>query len=136
MTKQDRPWICESCNRKNDATDLVCAYGCESKRPERLNVQKPKPITMSQHKMEQLKEYEPLKRKFIIDNPICKANLEGCTKKTTEPHHCSMSDLDFLNVETWLATCRHCHNYIEREMSAEDRRTQGFLIDVREKKTV
>jgi len=90
---------------------------------------------VSDKRAEELKQYTPLRAKFIDEHPNCEARLGGCTGKTETIHHKSMSALDFLNVETWLGCCLICHIAIEA-IPAEKRREMLFLVDVKERKTI
>jgi hypothetical protein len=97
---------------------------------ERLAKRKPqKPIPKTSDKRkEKLKEYTPLRKQYLLDHPNCEIKLIGCEGKAVEIHHCSMSDKDFLNTSTWKGGCRHCHDLVERALSAIDRREKGLLI--------
>jgi len=61
------------------------------------------------------KEYEKVKKQYKKDHPRCEANLEGCTKKTTDIHHqAGKSNAALLvNTDYFLGCCRNCHTWIE-----------------------
>lgn len=106
-----------------------------------VNLKKKKPLKrtavrkVSDKRKEELKEYKPMRLKYISDHPNCEMRLPGCTGKTETIHHKSISALDFLNVETWLGGCLHCHITLE-QLPATERRELAFLVDVKERKTI
>lgn len=61
------------------------------------------------------KEYEKVKKEYKKEHPKCEANLEGCTKETTDIHHqAGKSNAALLiNPDYFLAVCRSCHSWIE-----------------------
>lgn len=83
---------------------------------------------VSVKRKEKLKEYTPLRKQYLLDHPECEIKLIGCTVKATQIHHCSTSDLDFLNTKTWKACDDWCHNQVERVLSAKERREKGLLV--------
>lgn len=113
----------------------------QTKRKEVRDLKKQKekryvPISkMSQKRAGELAEYIPLKEEWIKANPYCLVKFEGCTKMTTEPHHRSTSADDFLVVETWLPTCRSCHDKLEA-LPAEVRREKLWLIEPTNKQKI
>lgn len=113
-------------------TDFCATHNFERRKAERLANQPKKPIyripKTSSKRKEKLKEYTPLKKQYLLDHPECEIKLIGCQAKSIEIHHCSISDKDFLNVNTWKAVCRFCHNKIEFFESAISRREKGLLI--------
>lgn len=140
-----------------DKLPHTCSYGdCQSPREGRtefcarhghamrklardLQIQKEKrvvPISkMSQKRAGEMAEYIATKEWWIPANPLCLLKMEGCTVHTTEPHHRSMSADDFLVVETWLPTCRSCHEKLEA-LPAEVRRNKLYLIEPTKKQTI
>lgn len=89
---------------------------------------------VSEKKADKLKPYAVLRRNYLKENPVCEMFLPGCDGDSSEIHHCSMSELDFLEMSTWKAACAPCHRFVETMMSAEERRIRGFLIDPINKK--
>lgn len=90
---------------------------------------------VSSKRKETLKSYTPLRKQFLEENPVCQAKiLSVCEGPSESIHHCSTSELDFLEVSTWKAVCLPCHRYIETMMSAEERRKKGLLVDPVNKK--
>lgn len=82
----------------------------------------------SEKRASQDKEYSKLKRLFLIANPKCKIKQEGCKGKATDIHH-TKSGADrlqyFLEMDTWLGTCRSCHLWVHNFPQAA--KTLGFL---------
>lgn len=120
---------------ENDRVELCasCAASQRKASKQALKQSQKKPLThirkVSDKKADKLKEYTKLRDVYLKANSACQANLLGiCENTSREIHHCSTSDLDFLNGYTWLAVCRPCHNHIERVLSAAERREKGFLI--------
>lgn len=76
--------------------------------------QKPKPIAKrSKKRAAQEREYSKRVKKWKLENPICKANLSGCTGKTVDCHHMAGKIGNLLTDESnWLPVCRNCHNWI------------------------
>jgi len=101
------------------------AYPKPVKQPKKEK--KPIPKTSAKRK-EKLKAYTPLRKQYLLDHPNCEIKLIGCTGKATQIHHCSTSDLDFLNTKTWKAADDWCHGQVERVLSADVRRAKGLLI--------
>lgn len=60
-----------------------------------------------------LKDYNALRRLFMIGNPSCQAKLVGCGGKATDVHHKAGRGENLLKIGTWLAVCRSCHQWIE-----------------------
>jgi hypothetical protein len=58
------------------------------------------------------KLYLKMRKPFLKENPICKANLSGCQTNAIEVHHKKGRGRYLLDVTTWLPTCRNCHRTI------------------------
>jgi hypothetical protein len=121
----------EGCENQVEGRTLLCAtHNHEQRKAERQKfkpIQKPIPKTSAKRKGK-LKEYTPLRKQYLLDHPECQIKLIGCTGKATQIHHCSTSDLDFLNIKTWKSADDFCHNQVERVLSAAVRRERGFLV--------
>lgn len=113
-------------------TDYCATHNHQLRKDIRIANKPKKPIyripKTSEKRKEKLKEYTPLRKQYLLDHPECEIKLIGCQANSIEIHHCSTSDKDFLNVKTWKAVCRFCHNKIEFFESAAERRLKGFLI--------
>lgn len=59
--------------------------------------------------------YDKVAKAYKKSHPDCEANLEGCTKETTDIHHqAGKSSEDLLiNADYFLGVCRKCHQWIE-----------------------
>ena len=72
---------------------------------------------------------------FLVKNLFCQARLEGCTINATDVHHKAGRSKNYLDVLTWLAVCRTCHQWIElnaiaaKEMGLSTSRLQKDDID-------
>ena len=70
--------------------------------------------TFSPKHLEKLGEYKRRRNIFMADNPICMANIEGCTREATECHHALGRVGDLLtDVRYFKAVCHSCHVWIE-----------------------
>jgi len=78
---------------------------------------------VSKRRSEEMKEYSKKRTEFLTELPIC----EVCMKATaTDVHHKAGRGKHYLDEETWLSTCRSCHDRIHREPIWA--REKGFLI--------
>lgn len=79
-----------------------------------------KPIAkVSKKRAKENRQYTPIKKKFLTDNPICQAQLESCTGTTTDLHHAAgRTGKQLLKVDDFIAVCRSCHDKIEAEDKA------------------
>lgn len=104
-------------------------YWNSDPKPVRKPKKAVKPLNKTSAKRKgKLKEYTPLRKQYLLDHPECEIKLIGCTGKATQIHHCSTSDLDFLNTKTWKSADDYCHDQVERVLSASVRREKGLLI--------
>jgi len=94
-------------------------YSWSDKADERRESRRPKPVkkpTKIKNRTAQgAKEdriYSELRKKYLEENPFCKAGLPGCTLNATEIHHKALRGKNYLNIETWLPACSNCHKYI------------------------
>jgi len=70
----------------------------------------------SEKRMTEDVEYFIERAKFLKANKECCANLEGCSKRSTDVHHKSgRIGKNYLDQSTWIAVCRNCHSRIENE---------------------
>jgi hypothetical protein len=63
---------------------------------------------------------------FLEKHSMCQASLSGkCTLKSTDVHHmCGRSGSLYLDETQWLAVCRTCHDWIEKNPA--DAKALGF----------
>jgi len=90
------------------------------------SMEKPKSIPpVSKKRQVAMDEYSKKRNLFLITKPNCEARLQGCTGYSQDVHHKAGRVGDnYLNMSTWLATCRSCHHIIE--MSPEMSKELGF----------
>ena len=93
-----------------------CSYNVFSKGycKYHWNIEYGKPIKkISDKQSEILKEFKPKRDKYMKENPICEAQLEGCLNASTDLHHIAAKDSRelWLDEENFMALCRHCHNF-------------------------
>lgn len=75
--------------------------------------------------------YDKRRLAFLALHKFCQANLSGCTGVSTDVHHLySGKDRDkyYLQINTWKAVCRSCHNYIHDHLSTEDAINLGLKL--------
>ena len=113
---------CAGCNElkhiwKSHGKDKYC-------QPCWYSIEKPKSISpVSTKRRGEMDTYSKLRDAFLVAKPRCEAHLVGCTSISTDVHHLySGKDRDkyYLQVGTWKAVCRNCHNYIHDYLSAEE----------------
>lgn len=56
------------------------------------------------------KVYLRLRNQFLVDQRIC--GIAGCLNHTSDVHHTKKRGRYLLDVSTWRAVCRKCHNWI------------------------
>lgn len=121
------------CDRHAFINGLCYTHDKEQKREAKDKLKEKKIYKIpakSKKKAKEDREYTVLRKKFLEEYPMCQASIHGyCTGKSTQVHHISKSQTNFLEVSTWLAVCQDCHNMIERYMTAVDRREKGLLKD-------
>ena len=79
---------------------------------------KAKPIApRSQKRSKEERLYSAKRVLFLLDFPMCQANIQGvCKGQATEVHHkAGKIGKDLIDETKFLAVCRSCHNYIENE---------------------
>ena len=83
--------------------------------------------TVSPKKAKQDREYTKLRKQFLVDHPKCEIEWDDkCAKKANQVHHVKRRGKNYLNVSTWKASCRHCHEMVEHNGSEAEAR--GFLV--------
>ncbi len=125
--------ITPDCQRPCEGSTNGCATcNFNLRKAERVANQPVKKVyripKVSKKRKEKLKEYKPLRDSYLKEHPVCEIKLMGCKAVSVEIHHCSTSDKDFLNVQTWKAVCRPCHDKLEFFESAIARKEKGWLI--------
>jgi len=74
-----------------------------------------KPIKKVSDKQSKLNyAYEVLRKQFLKNHQLCEASVvSNCLRKSSEIHHKRGRGVYYLDSSTWLATCSHCHHWIE-----------------------
>ena len=67
---------------------------------------------VSDKRLKEGKEYSKKRSQFLTELPLCEVCM---TAKSTDIHHIEGRGRNYLNEETWLSTCRLCHDKIHRE---------------------
>tara|TARA_R100000479_G_C6341500_1_gene185507 strand:- start:146 stop:553 length:408 start_codon:yes stop_codon:yes gene_type:complete len=117
---QQKKKLCNNCNTmqfiwKNDKGNRYCKY-CWHKRkePDSKPLKVRKPINPKSKKMQAIDQaYSKIRKKFMLNKPVCEAGLPGCTVEATDVHHKKGRGQYHLDVNTWLSVCRSCHTWIE-----------------------
>ena len=79
---------------------------------------------VSKRRSKEMKEYGILRKEFLEKLPIC----EVCMKaKSTDIHHKAGRGKHYLEVDTWLSTCRGCHDKIQRAQLGERERIFSLM---------
>jgi hypothetical protein len=68
---------------------------------------------ISKKKSKEDRQYMELRKKYLMDNPMCHAHLHCCSERSTDVHHKKGRGKYYLIIETWISLCRPCHQYIE-----------------------
>jgi len=89
---------------------------------------------VSVKKQKQDNEYSKLRKLYLESHLFCEVKFPGiCMGKATEIHHLySGRDREkyYLDINTYKAICRNCHNMIHSNMSTEELLELGLkLID-------
>jgi len=111
--------LCNNCNTeqfiwKNDKNGKYCKSCWYKTKKPTTKLLKVKPISFKSKNMIAINSaYVILRRKFMEKKPMCEAALPGCGNNATDVHHKKGRGKYYLDVSTWLSTCRQCHSYIE-----------------------
>ena len=58
------------------------------------------------------KEYLKKRSLFLTELPTCEVCMRA---KSTDVHHIAGRGINYLNEDTWLSTCRPCHDRIHKD---------------------
>jgi len=100
------------CGNKFELTkpwDKFCSPECEAEK--RKTAKKIKP--MSEKRKVELPIYTELRRVFLLKNPKCEIQVEGCTGVADQIHHAGRRGKNYLNTDTFVSTCDNCHKFTE-----------------------
>ena len=109
---------CYSCGSpivENKDIGLCASCSAEHRKAERMasKVKLVTPIKKVSSKMAgDLKLYHKKRKKFLEFRLLCEARLPGCTQTVSDVHHTKGRGQYLNDVSTWMAVCRHCHDYI------------------------
>jgi hypothetical protein len=71
-------------------------------------------------------EYLKLRAGFLASHPHCEvARPKICAHRSRDVHHAQGRGPNYLNVNSWVSTCRACHDYIHQHPSWA--REHGYL---------
>ena len=129
--------LCNKCGElkviwKNHKGSRYCQACWKLELPKSSQSNKPtarqKPISrVSARRAKEEKIYSKQRLSFLKLYPVCQANLNGCTTKSTDVHHKSgRTGYLYLDESKWLAVCRACHMWIETH--PKEARQIGFSI--------
>lgn len=86
------------------------------KKPKQATSITRKPIKKISDKLKKALVVYNLKRKiYLMEHPVCEANLVGCSKQATTIHHMKGRGVLLNAVEFWMGACMNCHRIIEQE---------------------
>jgi hypothetical protein len=114
------------CSNNHLVSGDVCKLCSEVLKEKKAPVTKIKRASDKRAKEEP--KYRKLSRKFLSENTFCQAKLIGCKGLATDCHHSSGRITDYLNVLTFIAVCRECHNKIHNVLSAKENREKRLLV--------
>lgn len=126
-----KPKRCSACGEskviwKNHEGEKFCKDCWYKKEPVKFPKQK-MPLKAKSDKRAVLDQlYSVSRQQFLSRNPFCKARLEGCTNHATDVHHKAGRSKNYLDVLTWLAVCRTCHQWIE--LHPKEAKELGYSI--------
>lgn len=117
----------------------------ESKRAQliekqKLKAQQPKArIKPVSDKMKVAKaEYLIVRKEHLTEFPECQIKLPGCEVIAVEIHHTASRGIHLTNKSTFKSTCRHCHDLVHTELTAQEARELGLKTSPinQERKTI
>lgn len=114
-----KPKQCAACGElksiwKNHLGEKYCKDCWYKKAPVSFPKQRTPINPKSDKKAVEDKIYSKLRKLFLERYPYCQARLDGCTAVSTDVHHKKGRGEEYLNQDTWLSTCRTCHDWIEK----------------------
>jgi len=65
---------------------------------------------MSKKREKEIKEYSVLRKDFLSQNQCCQ--VESCERTSTDVHHVKGRGKYYLDISTFMAVCRPCHDKI------------------------
>jgi hypothetical protein len=93
---------------KTKAEDKGAKKAAASQGAKKASGKKIKKV--SKKRAAELREYKPIRRKFLADNPICGLKLPGCTGHASEVHHqAGREGKRLLDITDFIGACHNCH---------------------------
>ena len=96
----------KSCERHLGKPHKVAKY-IKSKTP--LKRSSKRIASMSKKRQRDYRQYAKLRREFLALRPYCQR--QGCGKRATEIHHWAGRGKNYLNQNTWRASCHDCNMF-------------------------
>lgn len=122
--------VCQHPFNPSNSLVRICSPKCaiEYKNSLSTTTKKRKPIKKVSDKMAiNLREYKKVRVEFLKTYPLCKANLQGCTRLSTQVHHKKGRVGDLLTDTThFLSVCHNCHHWIE--LHPVEAKEKGFSL--------
>lgn len=87
------------------------------------------PVSKNEKKRKERKLYKSLRQEYLEEHPYCECGTEAdpCKEEATDIHH-KAGRASFLNrVDTWMAACRECHEWLHR--NPKESYEKGHLIN-------
>jgi len=112
---------------KNIDGEKYCKYCCNQEKPPKPK----KKYTIKQKSTKRVAKdvvYSELRRVYLLANPFCMIHGKKCQGNATDVHHTyNGADREkyYLDVKTWMATCRTCHNNIHA--NPKESKKLGYL---------
>lgn len=69
--------------------------------------------------------YRVLRQTFLAEHPYCQIQALGCLLASRDVHHTAGRGKNLNAVETWMAVCRSCHDWVHSTPSVA--RAKGWL---------
>jgi len=129
--------ICNGCKEEKLIYKCIdgkkyCKYCTYILIPPKQTVTKTFINRVSDKKKQKDIEYSKLRKLYLESHPFCEAKLPGiCTAEATDIHHLYSGknrSKYYLQVDTYKAVCRNCHNYIHDHLSIEDAIEMGLKL--------
>lgn len=115
---------CHGCNtlqyvHKRIEGKPYCKYCALTKSPpKKLNKR-------SSKKVKEDAEYSLLRKEYLETHELCEIKWPGCKRFSIEIHHTDYRGESYLDVSTWKASCRSCHDEVHANPNLA--REKGFL---------
>ena len=106
--------LCQSCYWRDNRNKNAIKRGNGKKEPNKatgIHDEQYKISQISKKRLKELATYRPLRDKFMKENPVCQ--FKDCSNTANDLHHKARRGKNLCNVETFMAVCRACHDWIE-----------------------